>query len=371
MCGRPSGFLPSRLLRRDTSRPEEHFSLVSKEHLPPDARYVALSHCWGSEPADKQLKLLTQNLDAFGAGIPLSDLPKTFRDAFSILEELSIKFLWVDRLCIIQDSNDDWRRESSLMQDIYANSYVTVCAHGAADSSEGCFFIRDQSQMSPHVLTLAMRHPLDETKYLLGDTLARWKRSFEDAPVMKRGWILQERRLSSRLLYFGREQVVWECRKVTCSEAYPDGVLLNKPYELSPKVRSQLMWNIPIGSAWDLFIDLHRTQGRLASGIDLRLREWDLAVAEYTGRKLSKASDKLVAISGLANQVMARLKLLEVEDTYAAKFGPAHFHVGCYGRACCRIIHTQKTIALRPGPVLLKTDLYIFAHRCCWQMKKS
>lgn len=126
------------------------------------------------------------------------------------------------------------------------------------------------------------------------------------------------------------------------------------------------MWNIPIGSAWDLFIDLHRTQGRLASGIDLRLREWDLAVAEYTGRKLSKTFDKLVAISGLANQVMARLKLLEVEDTYAAGLWACALPCGLLWESVLPNYPHPKDYrapswswAAKDGPVYLRTSLLL------------
>jgi hypothetical protein len=55
----------------------------------------------------------------------MSDLPRTFRDAVEATRELGVEFLWIDSLCILQDSVDDWDIESNRMHDVYRYSYLT------------------------------------------------------------------------------------------------------------------------------------------------------------------------------------------------------------------------------------------------------
>jgi hypothetical protein len=81
--------------------------------------YVSLSHCWGDSvyPA----KTTSQTLDQNRKSIPWSTLPKTFQDAIFFTRWLRIRYLWIDSLCIIQDSREDWLEESVKMMHIYQN----------------------------------------------------------------------------------------------------------------------------------------------------------------------------------------------------------------------------------------------------------
>jgi hypothetical protein len=109
-------------------------------NIPPSARYITLSHCWG----DIEILQLTRNtLETFQKCILLQDLPKTFQDAIKITKKLSFRYIWIDSLCIIQDDADDWRRESVLMGNVYGGSSLYIAASGAPDGNWGCFFDRD------------------------------------------------------------------------------------------------------------------------------------------------------------------------------------------------------------------------------------
>ena len=99
-------------------------------------QYCTLSHCWGS-PYKKPLCLLSQNKARFLEGISIVDLPATFRDAVAVTRALGIRYLWIDSLCILQDSYDHWMQESAIMGAIYENAYVRLSADSAEDSSEG------------------------------------------------------------------------------------------------------------------------------------------------------------------------------------------------------------------------------------------
>jgi hypothetical protein len=113
-------------------------------------RYAALSYCWGSSQNEI---LTTANLKDRMERIPLSSLSKTIQDAAEITRRLGLQYLWVDALCIIQDSVEDWQKESAVMGNVYQNSFVTIQASGARDSSMGCFVSRTAQHLAPAKLT--------------------------------------------------------------------------------------------------------------------------------------------------------------------------------------------------------------------------
>ncbi|KAH9211285.1 hypothetical protein DL95DRAFT_306385, partial [Leptodontidium sp. 2 PMI_412] len=76
------------------------------------------------------------------SSIPWDQLSKTFQDAIRITLKLDIMYPWIDSLCIIQGSQDDWEREAGQMESVYRNSYLNIAATGASNGSTGCFFER-------------------------------------------------------------------------------------------------------------------------------------------------------------------------------------------------------------------------------------
>ncbi len=69
--------------------------------------YMTLSHCWGNNPI---LALLEENVTTFlHVGITFDALSKTFQDAINVTRALGISYIWIDSLCIIQDSREDWQ----------------------------------------------------------------------------------------------------------------------------------------------------------------------------------------------------------------------------------------------------------------------
>lgn len=66
--------------------------------------YVALSYCWGG---DSTFVLNVKTIGFLQEGIPLADYPATLRDAIIITRSLGIQYLWIDALCIRQDSAEE------------------------------------------------------------------------------------------------------------------------------------------------------------------------------------------------------------------------------------------------------------------------
>ena len=99
-------------------------------------KYLALSHCCG---LSHRIITTLANISEHKEGIQLSTLPTTFQNAVSIARLLRIPYVWIDSLCIVHDSSDDWESESTKMDEVYANAYLTISASSSVDDSSGCF----------------------------------------------------------------------------------------------------------------------------------------------------------------------------------------------------------------------------------------
>jgi len=117
----------------------KHFCLVAAL---PGMEYFALSYVWGVSGANEPSSCtLQENLDALqrtGAlrGNPTM-MPRTILHATHLTQLLGMKYLWVDRLCIVQDDNTGAKQvQLDAMGDIYAGAEaVIVVANGEhADS---------------------------------------------------------------------------------------------------------------------------------------------------------------------------------------------------------------------------------------------
>ena len=128
--------------------------------------YLALSCCWGAGPHPHSLTTL--NRQQYMTSLPINDLPNTLVNAIRIIRRLCLQFLWIDALCIVQDDNGDWRRESAKMTEVYGNAFCAISATGASNSATGCYSPRsalsisaaschpygsdtDQKKMGPHI----------------------------------------------------------------------------------------------------------------------------------------------------------------------------------------------------------------------------
>jgi hypothetical protein len=111
-----SSFLPTRLLAINNEIKPASFRLFMASECPPRSPYMTLSHCWGSQPVAKKLRLLKTTFSHLREEQPLESLPKTFRDAMTVASRLVLRYVWIDRLCIYQDSVEDRRLKTSNMK---------------------------------------------------------------------------------------------------------------------------------------------------------------------------------------------------------------------------------------------------------------
>ena len=290
------GFTPKRLvdLSYNGSISSTTLRLVELESRESWDYYATLSHCWGGDLA---FKLVKDNLTALKKHISISDLPHTFQDAITIARKLGIRYLWIDAVCIIQDSEEDWQQQSGMMQRIYMEAYLNIAATVSKNSTEGLFRQRSLSATEPCILCSSIAKILSEDAkgnyYFCVDPL-EWIRNVANAPLNSRAWVLQERLLSPRKLHFANDQIYWECMQSLASEKWPQGLpsicLMDGPQD--PE-------NI----------------GLLLTALDFsphtadKLFHWTEVVEKYTASSLSHQSDKVIAISALARQIALRSNL--------------------------------------------------------------
>jgi hypothetical protein len=173
------------------------------------ARYTALSHCWGAKPP---LQTTKATIEALREAIEFTALPKTFQDAIYVTRSLTIRYLWIDSLCIIQDDGFDWERECAKMASVYEGSYLTIAATAAAGGHVGCI----------HALKPANQFEYKEEVYFLrqvcNEIPDQSVQPCLSTPLEQRGWAFQESLLSRRVLNFGKNQLFWKCASRHTSE---------------------------------------------------------------------------------------------------------------------------------------------------------
>lgn len=205
---------PARLLDVGPFEGHSKNSVQLKEDI--YSPYIALSHCWG-----KTRHIVTEkvSIENHKRGIPLNDLPKTFRDAVELTKSIGLRYIWIDSLCIIQDDMQDWKKEAAKMADVYRNAYCTVAATGSKGDQEGIFLQRPRQDVFQ--LPYNAANTYIAATYNEEDVAAMLK--LHQSTLSTRAWTMQERLLSRRIIHFTDNRVIWEC--CTRSET-EDGLVL-------------------------------------------------------------------------------------------------------------------------------------------------
>ncbi|KZL79463.1 heterokaryon incompatibility protein [Colletotrichum incanum] len=286
-------YYPSRLI--DVGPPGSlSWTLRINEQGPPPliARgYLTLSHRWGSSPF---IQLTSDTLLNFQGQVPVNHLPQTFRDMVSLAHHFGIRYIWIDSLCILQDSNEDWQKEALDMRGVYHNSACNIIAAYSEGPDGGLFRDRDPSVLESFVVR-SERTDITPGLYLAWDHTSILN-DYSRAPLNERGWAFQERLLPGRSLHFGKDQVFWRCSQLFACESLPHGIPL-KPEEEHSELEKTLasLRKEPVSGLE--FVKDH----------EKIMDMWEKLVEEYSGCVLTYEKDKLVALAGVAMATMIRL----------------------------------------------------------------
>lgn len=154
--------------------------------------YVALSHVWGGEIS---YKLKMKLLEGWTRSIDVNELPRIFQDAITVTRNLGLRYLWIDALCIVQDSPKDWQQESSRMGSVFKNAFLTLATSATAQSQNGFLTRESTCRSSLRLETLSANGQSCGYEYLRREVTPQGE-------INTRGWCLQENILSTRILTF-------------------------------------------------------------------------------------------------------------------------------------------------------------------------
>lgn len=196
------GPLPTRLVYVGA---QKFTTITLYETRPADnIEYVALSHPWGKGP---HFCTTLANVDVYRKGIDFGELPAMFQHAVVTTRELGLEYVWIDSICIIQGEGGDFGQEAKRMEDVFSSAYCVIAASSAHGQNDG--FLNPQNRQR-HCLTFeAAGLPTFYVSHFMDD----FNRDVLEAPLSKRGWVLQERALARRTIYFTDRQTYWECGK--------------------------------------------------------------------------------------------------------------------------------------------------------------
>jgi hypothetical protein len=199
---------------------------------------------------------------------------------------LGVNLIWIDSLCIAQDSQSDWETESAKMGAIYSNCCCTICADVWGPSSEG-LFRRDVSIAHSAVHFACRFGNQNEGQQKHGTQICIMKRQSEfhelrlASILHTRGWTMQEEELSPRLLIFTEEQILWTCRTFRACEGHPAKHVEHQSSKIGhpPRLLDHGS-NLAKSNAYDM---------------------WFRTVQDYTDRGLTNSKDTMPALGGLAS----------------------------------------------------------------------
>ena len=297
--------LPTRIIKIETNGDDGiRARLICTEGL--TGHYFTLSHRWGSyQPIATTHSTLTR----FQAQLPVETMNPTFRDAISMTFLLGFQYLWIDALCIVQDDPEDWQREAKDMGRIFEEATCMLAAVDKVTDGQqdlGLFqYLHRGPPVASHFCPVESLWASEnrEMKRFIGHywfpepTAAHELRFRARTPQgwyivnksawYKRGWIVQERTLARRTIYFTIDKLWWDCKQVQEDE---DGYAYDFP--------------VP---ARAMHVPYSPLNGHMS--IDTVANIWETLVQDYSSCELSKDTDKAFAISGITQRLESRHKV--------------------------------------------------------------
>ncbi|KAI5358908.1 putative heterokaryon incompatibility [Septoria linicola] len=255
-----------------------------KEHV--NDKYITLSHKW-----EKMVLpvLLDSNIqDRVDEGLDFATLPETFKQAVVTASWFNVRWLYIDCLCIIQDSHADWVREAASMARYYSEALLCISATYADDARMGCWTRRDPKSLST---PLIHAKNTDQSWFVATDHHYQfsWMLSM---PLFDRAWCHRERQLSPRILHFTDSEIVWECCGTDgssfASETFPGGA----PFKRLMSADTRKFQSSKL-----------RDEGRGEI-----LAVWNDLCEGFSQKSLTKATDMPIILSSLAEEFLSLLR---------------------------------------------------------------
>ncbi|KAL9105839.1 MAG: hypothetical protein Q9227_009047 [Pyrenula ochraceoflavens] len=239
-------------------------------------QFLALSHPWGDPP---HFCTFTSNIEEHKRNIDFGKLPEVFKHAVTTTRALGYRYLWIDSICIIQGSDGDFSNEAKRMEDIFSSAQCVLAASSATGQNDGFLKPRKQREyvtfqregLPPYY---ACRFIDDFTKHVL------------ESPLSKRGWVLQERALAKRTIYFTDRQTYWECGGGVRCETFT-------------KTHNTLASFIGDPNFPEVAIRFSKGE---------KIRYYQDLYKQYSRLQFTRAADRPIAIAGLEKRLIRNFK---------------------------------------------------------------
>ncbi|KAI1169647.1 heterokaryon incompatibility protein-domain-containing protein [Nemania sp. FL0916] len=319
-CQRPSSsssFLPHRVLDvgslSSTISNSQTIKILENCRVP-GQKYIALSYCWGGH---LPFKTTLSNISTLTTvGVPFSSLPRVFLDAIIVALKLGIRYLWIDSLCIIQDSKPDWEREASKMAEYYSHAHLVIASSVSPNPTVPFLAPRstywlpvplkfvDRSGVA-HELKIQRLRRLRYMEYTGVDHNTDKAYEHDFGPLSKRAWVWQENALATRIVHYTDHGLVWECRgeegvfgEEMPGIALPRGWIGSLPWGFARyRNQRQQQWHYDTNTAEA------GTEIRVGTDVDVVYKQWHNLVKTYSSRDLTFHADKLPAMGGAAAEL--------------------------------------------------------------------
>ena len=286
-------FFPTRLIDVGPEDGSQEPFLEESEHR--RGAYLTLSYRWGDPESVTQTTQAT--ITDYKRRLVFSSLCKTFQDAVTVTRKLRQRYLWIDSICIIQDSPEDKAQELAKMADIYENALLAISASISTSGTSGAFYPRTTINM---VAVPLVNNPRGGTgSFFVSDCiLSTFEEDVLTGSLSTRGWCLQERILPHRILHFGRDQSHWECSAGILSENSSERRTRAQftAKDDAGDMRQRLASDGPLWEPSSRAVTSREPHG-----------SWYRMIETYTKRQLTEGTDKLPALSGVARRFSAAL----------------------------------------------------------------
>lgn len=271
--------------------------------LPKDKSYIALSYVWGQSTT---LMATKENRDALSQAGGLSraaekvPIARTILDAIDLTRKANLRYIWVDRLCIVQDDEAEKLRLIDEMASVYLAAVITIIAAAGDSASAGLPGIQpnsrkieqDIARVSPELSLVLQR---------------RLRTGIDSSTWNTRGWTFQERLYSKRLLVFLPDGIYWQCRSVIWDE----DVVHEHPSAQDNEMmsfRARLRFLNPDPDWVPEFPTGISSNGQALLIRHPSMAEYEWVVEEYTRRQLTYSDDIERAFTGIQNVLKLALR---------------------------------------------------------------
>lgn len=266
--------------------------------------YVALSYIWAAatasaaSPTDEPFQLDTKSLQSLEekGSLRTNRLPELIADAMHLCADIGYRYLWVDRLCIVQDAGDVKIAQINAMDAIYHKAAMTIVALG--DGGSG----KNKTIGLPGAPTRPRKVSLDHKPWILsidgrvsGVHSPGIHNALTTAPWNRRGWTYQERVLSRRHLFVDNDHFYLNCVR---AKHESDEIYIHNTGRSGLAGQADASDN-----GYERGI---RTRTKSPDYFDPAMSRYAPAAREYTARKLSFDSDGLNAFLGVGNMFAAQ-----------------------------------------------------------------